>query len=214
MEPGDVGAFYTGRDWTSQGNVLRHNYIHDIAGGRSYGSMAIYLDDCDSGDSIIGNVFYRCDKAAFIGGGRDNVVRNNIFVDCNVGIHLDNRGTSRIKFNQPGDSWDLEAKAKRLNYTAPPWSVRYPSLSRVMGEQPRLPLHNIVEKNVLVRCKQPMSLHKLDKLLKMKDNFTTGEDPGFVDMKNLDFRLKKAATVFERIPGFESIPFEKIGPKK
>jgi len=33
METGDAGAFYTGRDWTSQGNILRHNFIHDLGGG-------------------------------------------------------------------------------------------------------------------------------------------------------------------------------------
>lgn len=212
METGDVGAFYTGRDWTSRGNIVRHNYIHDIAGGRSYGSMAVYLDDCDSGDAIVGNVFRRCDKAAFIGGGRDNVVRNNVFVDCAVAVHLDDRGRRRMKFNRPGDSWDLEAKAKRLNYTAPPWSTRYPSLARVMEDRPRLPLHNVVENNVIVRCKKPMNLRKLEKLVTMKDNLITDEDPGFVDMAGGDFRLKKDAAVFAKIPGFKTIPVEKIGP--
>ena len=33
LETGDAGAFYTGRDWTTQGNVLRGNFVHDIGGG-------------------------------------------------------------------------------------------------------------------------------------------------------------------------------------
>ena len=33
LETGDAGAFYTGRDWTTQGTVLRYNYIHDLGSG-------------------------------------------------------------------------------------------------------------------------------------------------------------------------------------
>jgi len=41
--------------------------------------MGVYLDDCASGTTIFGNVFYKVTRAAFIGGGRDNTVENNIF---------------------------------------------------------------------------------------------------------------------------------------
>ena len=30
LETGDAGAIYSGRDWTTQGNVVCHNFIHDI----------------------------------------------------------------------------------------------------------------------------------------------------------------------------------------
>ncbi len=81
QEPSDVGAFYTGRDWTTQGNLLRWNYIHDLGARGAVGTMGIYLDDCDSGDSLVGNVFYRAGRVAFIGGGRDNLVENNLMVE-------------------------------------------------------------------------------------------------------------------------------------
>ena len=44
-ESGDAGAYYVGRDWTGRGNILRHNFWHDIVGGTGYGGMTIYLDD-------------------------------------------------------------------------------------------------------------------------------------------------------------------------
>jgi hypothetical protein len=44
-----------------------------------------------------------------------------------------------------------------------------------------------------------------------KNNFSTKEDPGFVDMKNGNFMLKSNSIVFEKIPGFEPIPFDKMG---
>ena len=36
-------------------------------------------------------------------------------------------------------------------------------------------------------------------------------DPGFVNMAKMDFRLKPDAQVFKDLPGFQPIPFEKIG---
>lgn len=58
-ETGDVGAFYTGRNWTTRGTVIRYNYFHDIYGPYTHGAMAVYLDDAASGSTIFGNVFLR-----------------------------------------------------------------------------------------------------------------------------------------------------------
>lgn len=157
METGDAGAFYTGRDWTSQGNVLRHNYVHDLGGGdaQHVNTMGMYFDDCDCGDSIIGNVFFRAGRAIMIGGGRDNPVLNNLVVDCPIGLHIDSRGMSWKQWNNPEDtSWCLEEKAKRLGYTQPPWSQKYPRLAAIMGDSPREPLYNAVRRNVFVDCQK------------------------------------------------------------
>lgn len=155
METGDAGAFYTGRDWTTQGNVLRHNFIHDLGGGDAthVNTMGIYLDDCDSGDTLEGNVFFRAGRAIMIGGGRDNPVLNNLVVDCPIGLHIDGRGMRWKQSIDPNDtSWGLEAKAKQLNYLEPPWSTRYPRLAAIMNESPREPLNNPVRSNVFVDC--------------------------------------------------------------
>jgi hypothetical protein len=42
------------------------------------------------------------------------------------------------------------------------------------------------------------------------DNWTTA-DPGFVDAARGDFRLRPDAEAFRRLPGFEPVPFEKMG---
>ncbi|WP_442511962.1 right-handed parallel beta-helix repeat-containing protein [Novipirellula sp. SH528] len=155
METGDSGAFYTGRNWTSQGNELRHNYIHDLGGGDSthVNTMGVYLDDCDSGDTIEGNVFLRAGRAIMIGGGRDNRVLNNLVIDCPIGMHLDSRGMTWKQWNSPTDtSWQLERKAKEMNYQEPPWSERYPRLAKIMDDSPREPLHNEFKRNVFVNC--------------------------------------------------------------
>ena len=57
------------------------------------------------------------------------------------------------QWNDPQDaSWSLEEKAKRLDYTQPPWSTRYPRLAAIMNESPREPLNNPVRRNVFVDC--------------------------------------------------------------
>lgn len=155
METGDAGAFYTGRDWTSQGNVLRHNYVHDLGGGdaKHVNTMGMYFDDCDCGDTIVGNVFYRAGRAIMIGGGRDNPVLNNLVVDCPIGLHIDSRGMSWKHWNNTNDpSWCLDAKAQALNYTRPPWSQKYPRLAVIMTDSPREPLYNPIRRNVFVDC--------------------------------------------------------------
>ena len=78
----------------SGGNVVRHNFFHDLGifGYGRHGVRAVYLDDCASGTTIYGNVFLCCTRAVLIGGGRDNRVQNNLFVHCEPAIQLDGRG--------------------------------------------------------------------------------------------------------------------------
>ena len=94
LETGDVGAIYTGRDYSYRGNRIRHNYIHET-GGVGMGSMGVYMDDCVSGTEVFGNVFYKVHWAMFIGGGRDHRVENNLFVDCDPAVRADGRGLDR-----------------------------------------------------------------------------------------------------------------------
>lgn len=91
LETGDVGAIYTGRDYTFRGNRIRHNFIHET-GGVGMGSMGVYMDDCVSGAEIFGNILYKVHWAVFIGGGRDHRVENNLFVECDPAIRVDGRG--------------------------------------------------------------------------------------------------------------------------
>ncbi|MBI2437305.1 MAG: right-handed parallel beta-helix repeat-containing protein, partial [Lentisphaerae bacterium] len=58
LDTGDVGAIYTGRDYTFRDNVVRYNFIHHT-GGVGLGSMGVYNDDCVSGTIMFGNVFWK-----------------------------------------------------------------------------------------------------------------------------------------------------------
>ena len=215
METGDAGAFYTGRDWTTQGNVLRHNYIHHLGGGdaKHVNTMGIYLDDCDSGDTLEGNVFFRAGRALMIGGGRDNPVLNNLIVDCPIGLHIDSRGMTWKQWNNPDDkSWCLEEKAKRLDYLQPPWSTRYPRLAAIMNECPREPLNNPVKRNVFVDCTKQVcdfdgNVKKLLDKFEIADNLavnTAGATNGVAVTKELKGFVNLVGTAAEPVDlGFE-----------
>ena len=157
FEGADNGGYYMGRDWTQRGNLLRYNKFHDIYG---YGladepdaegvchydsplwAWAVYLDDCSSGTTIYGNVIYRVPLCGvMVGGGRDNLVENNIFVECIPAYHIDAR-------------WDaypwgyMHELLDAMNYRQPPYSERYPELL-TMGDDPRTPANNKFLRNVV-----------------------------------------------------------------
>ena len=181
METGDAGAFYTGRDWTTQGNVLRYNFVHDIGKGTTrkdgdvaavsgVNAMGFYFDDCDCGDEIYGNVFMNCPRAILIGGGRDHPVRNNVFINCNLGLSIDCRGWRwKKKWNVPGGGWHLEGKAEKMDYRHGVWAQRYPRLANIMNDHPREPLYNPVEDNVFIDC---LEIIHVGEIFKLDDNGT------------------------------------------
>ena len=85
----DSAAVYSPGGFRSYGCVFRFNEV-----GASPGrSEALYLDDFTSGHMVYGNVFRDAgDYGFFMGGGRDNVISNNLVVNCWAGFHMDNRG--------------------------------------------------------------------------------------------------------------------------
>ena len=211
-ETGDVGAIYSGRNWTFRGNTVRYNFIHHTIAPGQVGSMGVYLDDSHSSTTIFGNVFYQCDYAAFIGGGRDNVVENNIFVDCRKSMHLDNRSQGWAhKYQIPGGDHRMYGKLKDVRHDQPPYSTRYPELARILDESPHEPRGNKVLRNLCVRGNWLHIFKGAEKILTLKDNLVITEDPGFVAPEDLNFALSEKASVLGKIPGFQPIRFARIG---
>ena len=211
METDDAGAIYTGRNWTVQGNIIRYNFFHDIGGGPAVGNQAIYLDDCAAGTTCYGNIISRVGRAFLIGGGRDNIVENNVIIDCPVPLHIDNRGVGIA--NTQDENWGtLTGEFKTLPIMEEPWKSRYPHLPTYLTDQPGYPKYNLVTRNLIVRCGKMNLAKEAQELSTFTDNYATGEDPGFVDAGHLNFSLKPGALAFARIPGLKAIPFARIGP--
>ena len=170
------------------------------------------MDDGDSGDSISRNVVFRCSYGPFIGGGHDNLVTNNLIVDCEHGIHLDARGASR---NYNAKNQDMVKRLTDVNYKAPPWSVRYPEMVKILEVHPELPTGTIISRNVTVGCKTPLHLRATAEQLRYctidHNAELTDSETGIVDAQRLDFRLSADSVVYRKVVGFEPIPFEKMG---
>ncbi len=210
METDDAGAIYTGRHWSVQGNIIRYNFIHEIGGGPSVGNQAIYLDDCASGTICFGNVISKTGRAFLLGGGRDNIIRNNIIVDCPTPIHIDNRGIATA--GTQDENWTTAANdLKSMPYTAEPWKSRYPYLLDYFDNLPGYPLRNVVEENLIVRGGGMYLAKEVSDHGSIRNNFVTADDPGFVDAAHLNYLLKTNANVFKQLPGFKPLPVDRMG---
>ncbi|MBM3878550.1 MAG: right-handed parallel beta-helix repeat-containing protein [Verrucomicrobia bacterium] len=206
-ETGDVGAFYMGRDWTARGTVIRHNYFHDIRGPGLHGAMAVYLDDSASGITIYGNLFVRSGRSAFIGGGRDNLVENNLFIDCEPAVHVDARGLGWMKYHVEGDG-TLPQRLAEMPYREHPWNAKYPQLVGILDDQPGAPKGNRVVRNLRVGGRW-LDLEKAAApFVEFTDNLVE-QDPGLMDVAAGDYRLREGSPAHKL--GFQPIPFERIG---
>lgn len=226
LETGDVGAIYTGRNYTYRGNRIRHNFIHDT-GGVGMGSMGAYMDDCVSGTEIFGNLFVRVQRAAFIGGGRDHRVENNVFVDCLPAVQIDGRGLDRSPV------WRGMVKdTMRKGLTEVPLALyreRYPEMTSLDAHYgppggPVLdgdaflgvpPGNNRVARNVCVGKWLDLGWHARTNGVRVEGNLV-GADPAFVGrragqgrMTAEEFALRPESPAWGL--GFQPLPLGEMG---
>jgi len=202
----DLGSFYTTGGWTSRGNIVRHNMVH-----HSMNANAFYVDDGDSGDLFLGNIAYKTESGGFIGGGHDQIFRNNIFVECTRAMHIDARGISRAyTVNDRRLRDDLDSVA----YQDPPWSERYPSLVNILEISPERPSGILIEENLIVSCAAEFRKSNSDSDLQgvtYAKNVVGDDLSVFTNPSELDFTIKPGAPVFSEIPNFPQVPVAKIG---
>lgn len=148
QETGDAGAIHTGRDWTWRGNVIRHNYWHHLQGPGLHGVTAVYLDDFSSGFTVTGNIFYRAGRAIQVGGGRDNLIANNLFIECEPSVHLDGRGLGWAANYFDGRYPWLFERYREMNADQPPFTERYPALATILTDDPAVPKGNRIVRNL------------------------------------------------------------------
>lgn len=204
----DTGAFYSWLDWTMRGNVIRYNFIHDTVGG-------VNPDDGASGNLVHGNVFAGPRIGVWIASGPDNVIRHNIFVKEEGAVFgMDDRGVSRGYASNPR----LIQRLNELHPAEEPWKSAHPELAAMLDNRPELPWRTQFVGNLIVSPNPAPSSLKMKpefradpRIILEKDNVTVAEDPGFLNAREMNFALPRDADVLSRIPGFEPIPFEKIG---
>ena len=221
-ETGDVGAIYTGRDWTFRDNVIRFNHMHDIHGPGDGEALVFYLDDCVSGITIYGNLIVNTQAAVGIGGGRDCLVENNVFVDTQPAIGIDARGLDK----SPVWANNVKGLAKTLramDHHNPPYSQRHPELQQIdrwLAAGTGVPpegnrfLRNLFVSGQWLR----IFWYAEEELIDIRDNWLVPEagDPGWVDPKNpgrAGWALRDDAPIL-RTTGFQQLPLERIGLRR
>ena len=218
QETADSGAIYMGRDWTMRGNVIRNNYLHDIQRADEPNTNGIYLDDQFSGTSIVGNIFFRVSNAIFIGGGRDNQVQGNLFVDCSSAVRIDQRGTGWEKAVTSDPNGVFRKNLAAVPYQSPAYA-KYQHLGTILNDDPGAAKYNSLTDNVMVRS---TCLNDLDISLQPQNHAS----PAFTNNACLQnsslFQFQKNSTVAAKsfvIPsslanlpkGFTPIPVDGIG---
>jgi hypothetical protein len=213
QESDDQGAIDMYGNPTYRGIIFRYNYFHHIGktGTETFvhGQAAIRFDDAISGMLVYGNVFYRAAHGNFgavqMNGGRDNLIENNLFIDCKQGVsggwYPENKFWKAIREGQTRDDF----------YENDLYLSRYPQIATMMAP----PGINYVCRNVFYQCgmvyRSPSNVDSFDPtLIEQLENGVFEEDPGFVDYQNGDFRLRKDAKLFDAMH-FVPIPFDQIG---
>ena len=209
-ESNDAGAIYAGRNWTARGTVIRCNYLHHINGFEGRGCVGVYLDDMYCGTTIASNLFYKVTRAAFVGGGRDNVIENNIFVDCKPAVHVDARALGWA--HATADAWIKEGHEKGTlsgtSFNRPPYNERYPQLRNILDDEPAAPKGTVVARNVCSAGKWDEIEKKALPYVTFQDNLLD-RDPRFVNAAREKFQLRSDSPAYKL--QFKRIPIEKIG---
>jgi hypothetical protein len=204
-ESNDAGAMYSGRDWTMRGTIIRYNFLHHINGFEGRGCVGVYLDDMLCGTTIYGNVFYKVTRAAFIGGGRDCIVENNIFVDCNPALHIDARAMGWAGYHV---GTTMRERLLAMPYKDKLWAERYPKLVDIWEDEPAAPKGNIVIRNISQGGKWDEVYDQARSYVTFMDNLID-VDVHFVEEPPKNFQLRDDSPAYKL--GFKRIPIEKIG---
>lgn len=210
LEVDDQGALYYGRDPSECGHNVRYCYFHHL--GNEHRTTAVYHDDGACGMSVYGCVFLKAGTLpVLIGGGSYNSYHNNLFVDCPVAIHIDNRLENWSSGLLKKDGL-FEQRLMAVRFNQPPYSTTYPWLLEYWKRNPAKPSNNMVHGNIF--CSIGSNVHGDINSLDWANNVTIKGYPA-------SWKSKMALRSFipnepsSLLPdGWKRIPTERIGIKK
>jgi parallel beta-helix repeat protein len=208
QETSDSGAIYLAHDPTYRGNTIRNNHIHDIGGYDTRDVVGIYLDDFASETTVEGNVIESTPRGVVIGGGRDNIVRNNVIRDCLAGIQLDSRGETWASHRVGDADGCVEQCLVAIHHDQTPYAERYPRLVSLLDDAPGVAKGNTIESNV-IQCPIGIDLQNISRDLVSLNYNTQRGDQVFRDALAYDFSTSESELA-GRLK-INAIPFEEIG---
>jgi parallel beta-helix repeat protein len=227
LNSNDTSPWYIGRDPSDRGNVIRYNYFHHCGNPKRM-NMGIYCDDSTTDVYVFGNVFYKMNTThgvLFSNTGWDLKMENNIVVEpvshtAVVSAHYYTWARNQAVPMLGPNGLIRRRLTESVNIYEPPYSERYPALVTYLdpvadgneweGMRSR---RNVITKNVIVGgTPDPVSLLGGEHAqIEAINNYRTDNDPGFVDYEKGNFNLLPDSEVFEKIPGFKPIPFDRMG---
>jgi len=228
QEQSDTGAIGMGsRDIHERGSVIRHNYVHDTGGYCMIkpGEWAyprycwgIYLDDYTSGVHVFGNLIVRAHRGGvMVHGGQDNVIENNIIVDCLAQqieyLPIDHLVKGRTPAHPDKSLWLMTGTKVIGNIFAygdePAFWAKGQQWDQILAASDRnLIWHgggSVTIDDTTVSDPLKWSVWR-DRGFDTRSRIA---DPLFVDPGGNDYRLREKSPAYDL--GFQPIPFEKIG---
>lgn len=225
----DAGAIYSGRSWVWYGNVIRFNCIYNIGSG-DHKPDGIYLDDALSGQQIYGNLLINVPRNSIhIGGGRDNLVKNNIIVNSGQNaVYFDDRardgalngGWFTHAHVGSGDMWDALYASP---WQSEIWQNAFPGYKTLTDDVSASETENYIPNPAsTVKGNLIFNIHKeigdicsaAYRFSDISDNkicFIGDADEVFVDAESGNYEIRNIDSLREDIPDFENIPLKKIG---
>ncbi len=136
-ESSDMGAIYLGRDPSAAGTIIRHNAFFDITHPHpgNYGAHAVFIDDSGLVEELSGNLFARIgdSPAVFFNAGTARRIEGNVFLLCAETMSgLGPTLAEQVRFMRT--PFGEERVRRRVDVTAPPYSVRYPWLAALYAD--------------------------------------------------------------------------------
>lgn len=230
---GDCGAIYSDRSIVNRDNIIRYNIFYDM-GTKSGAQMAIYLGDSASGQQVYGNVFYNAGTEAVRSDGRDNIIRDNVFIQ--TGEHMrplfynakyrsmylgDGKASVNNLKDSPTwgtfyDSFSLIPKSGSAARAV--WESRWPKLLQTKTDMKRAsqlvndpdfiinPSYCVLENNYAFGITDHYIHADVPKFSTVKNNplFSLAENPLFVNPTLGDYSIREDADFFK-------IPYKEIG---
>ncbi|MFC1738880.1 right-handed parallel beta-helix repeat-containing protein [Planctomycetota bacterium] len=227
QEVWDMAAIYAilGSRPQQRGTVIRRNFFHHIGLTGRDKQACVYPDNMTMGWLVEENVFYKigtpgsraCWSVMNHGGSYINT-RNNMFIDCTnpytMAFCLNSYFASRV----PSYLNSLKELFEKNDFANMPHGKKYPELLLLLEEDRVFPDTNIFERNLIYNPTTPREFeggyqvtYGPRERLQARNNWVAEQDPGFVDLEEMNFSLRSDAAAFKEIHGFKEIPFDEIG---
>lgn len=212
------------RDAERAGHIIRYNLVADTYGavwdekgnffmspdkGASHG---IYLDDCTSNCVVYGNVVVRSGFGIMVHNGKNNVIENNIIVDCRFGLFFNNWSPAVLRkcAANVADFMTGNRACRNIVYSSDPEAIAY-LFSEWLDTGISQSDDNLFFNASGSELKMEVWSGRERKLLSLVqwqqmgyDTHSMTADPLFANPKRDDYRLKPKSPAFRL--GFETLP--------